>query len=78
VIPERPGPAGTAEAAGQIEHAYPGYRVWISDEGGGTRPGRVPGRAASRRPCIDRAGELTRALATEEAAAGGHAMAAAW
>jgi hypothetical protein len=22
-----------AETAGQIEHAYPGYHVWISDEG---------------------------------------------
>ena len=77
--PERPRPAATAEAVGQIERAYPGYHVWVSDQGRwyATRTRRpVPGQAAT----VHAPGpaELTEALAAEEAAAGGHAMAAAW
>ena len=71
--------ARNAEAAAQIEHAYPGYHVWISDEGWWyatrTRP-RMPGQSATVHGAGP--GELTRALAAEEAAASGRAMAAAW
>jgi len=79
VNPERPRPGAGAEAAGQIERAHPGYHVWVSDEGWwyATRTSpRTYGQAATvhaRGPA-----ELGEALAAEEAAAGGHAMAAAW
>jgi len=79
VNPERPRPAVGAEAAGQIERAYPGYHVWISDEGWWYATRTSPhtyGQAAT----VHASGpaELAEALAAEEAAAGGHAMAAAW
>jgi len=72
-------PAASAEAAREIARAYPGYHVWVSDQGwwyATRRRPRVHGQAAT----VHAPGpaELTEALAAEEAAAGGHAMAAAW
>jgi hypothetical protein len=70
--PEPPGsprPGRSEEIAGQIERAYPGYHVWTSDAGWwyATRMHpHVPGQAETiygRGP-----GELTVALAAEEAA----------
>ena len=64
-----PWPARSEEIAGQIEQAYPGYHVWTSDAGWwyATRMHpHVPGQAETiygRGP-----GELTVALAAEEAA----------
>jgi hypothetical protein len=79
VTPQRAGPAGDAEAVSRIERAYPGYHVWVSDEGWwyATLTGpRAHGQSATVHG--PGPGELTRALAAEETAAGGHAMAAAW
>src|SRR5436305_7726048 len=74
-----PWPARSEEIAGQIEQAYPGYHVWTSDAGWwyATRMHpHVPGQAETiygHGP-----GELTVALAAEEAATRSRARAGAW
>jgi hypothetical protein len=72
-------PARSEEIAGQIERAYPGYHVWTSDAGWwyATRMHpQAPGQAVTmygRGP-----GELTVALAAEEAATLSRTRAGAW
>ena len=74
-----PQPARSDEMAGQIERAYPGYHVWTSDAGWwyATRMHpQAPGQAVTmygRGP-----GELTVALAAEEAATLSRTRAGAW
>jgi hypothetical protein len=74
-----PWPARCEEIAGQIERAYPGYHVWTSDAGWwyATRMHpQAPGQAVTmygREP-----GELTVALAAEEAATLSRTRAGAW
>lgn len=74
-----PWPPRSEEIAGQIERAYPGYHVWTSDAGWwyATRMHpQAPGQAETmygRGP-----GELTVALAAEEAATLSRARAGAW
>ena len=71
--------ARSEEIAGQIERAYPGYHVWTSDAGWwyATRMHpQAPGQAETmygRGP-----GDLTVALAAEEAATLSRARAGAW
>lgn len=61
---------GRAETVGQIERAYPGYHVWVSDENW-WYASRVNSRARgqSQTVCGATPDELTRELSTEEAAA---------
>jgi hypothetical protein len=74
-----PWPARSEEIAGQIESAYPGYHVWLSDAGWwyATRMHpQAPGQAETiygHGP-----GELTVALAAEEAATLSRTRAGAW
>jgi hypothetical protein len=74
-----PWPAQSDQVAGQIERAYPGYHVWTSDAGWwyATRMHpHAPGQAVTmygRGP-----GELTVALAAEEAATLSRTRAGAW
>ena len=67
------------EVAGQIERAYPGYHVWISDAGWwyATRT-HSWARGQSATVHGPGPGELTGALAAEEAAVIGCAMTGAW
>jgi hypothetical protein len=71
--------AGNAEIAGQIERAYPGYHVWISDAGWwyATRT-HTWARGQSATVHGPGPGELSGALAEEEADTIGRAMAGAW
>ncbi|HEY3734094.1 MAG TPA: hypothetical protein VGL63_09270 [Streptosporangiaceae bacterium] len=73
------GRARDRQVAGQIEHAYPGYHVWVSDTGWwyATRI-RPWARGQSATVHGPGPGELTDALATEEAVVAGRAMAGAW
>ena len=52
-----------SEVCGQVERAYPGYRVWVSDEGW-WYASRVSPRALGRSPTVCGAGpeDLTLAL----------------
>jgi hypothetical protein len=70
--------ARTEEIAGQIQRAYPGYHVWVSDAGWwyATRI-RPWARGQSATVHGPGPGELTGALAAEEAATLGRAMAGA-
>ena len=74
-----PRPAGNAEIAGQIERSYPGYHVWISDAGWwyATRT-HSWARGQSATVHGPGPGELSGALAEEEADTVGRAMAGAW
>jgi hypothetical protein len=60
---------GRAETAGQIERAYPGYHVWVSDEDW-WYASRVSsqGRGESRTVCGATARELARELSAEASA----------
>jgi len=71
--------AANAETAGQIERAYPGYHVWISDAGWwyATRT-HSWARGQSATVHGPGPGELSGALAEEEADTIGRAMAGAW
>jgi hypothetical protein len=71
--------AANAEIAGQIERAYPGYHVWISDAGWwyATRT-HSWARGQSATVHGPGPGELSGALAEEEADTVGRAMAGAW
>jgi hypothetical protein len=71
--------AGNYEVAAQIERAYPGYHVWISDAGWwyATRT-HSWARGQSATVHGPGPGELTGALAAEEAAIIGCAMTGAW
>jgi hypothetical protein len=71
--------ADHAEIAGQIERAYPGYHVWISDAGWwyATRT-HSWARGQSATVHGPGPGELSGALAEEEADTIGRAMARAW
>ncbi len=71
--------AANAEIAGQIERAYPGYHVWISDAGWwyATRK-HSWARGQSATVHGPGPGELSGALAEEEADTIGRAMAGAW
>ena len=72
-------PNESAAIAGQIERAYPGYHVWTSDAGWWyatrTHPW-VHGKSATVHG--PGPGELSGALAEEEAVTIGRAMAGAW
>lgn len=72
-------PAVVTEAAGQIEKAHPGYHVWTSDAGWWyatrTRPWACGQAATVHGPGP---GELSAALAEEEAATFGRAMTGGW
>jgi hypothetical protein len=74
-----PRAASTAEIAEQIERAYPGYRVWVSDAGWWyatrTQPWACGQAATVHGPGP---GELFGALAEEDAATLGRAMSGAW
>ena len=72
-------PARSEEIAGQIERAYPGYHVWTSDAGWwyATRMHpQAPGQAVTMYG--QGPGELTVALAAEEAATLSRTRAGAW
>lgn len=71
--------AVNAEIAGQIERAYPGYHVWISDAGWWYAT-RTHSRARGQSATVHGPGpgELSGALAEEEADMIGRAMAGAW
>lgn len=72
-------PAGVAQVAGQIEHAHPGYHVWTSDAGWWYATRTQPwahGQAATVH--APGPGELSAALAEEEAATIGRAMTRGW
>jgi hypothetical protein len=74
-----PRPAQSEEVAGQIERAYPGYHVWTSDAGWwyATRMHpQAPGQAVTMYG--HGPGELTVALAAEEAATLSRTRAGAW
>jgi hypothetical protein len=80
-----PAPGGASqrddndEIAMQIERAYPGYHVWISDAGWWYATRTHP-RARGQSPTLHGPGpgELSTALAEEEAVALGRAMGGAW
>lgn len=78
-----PGPAlppdEHAEVAGQIERAYPGYHVWVSDAGWWYAT-RTHSRARGQSATVHGAGpgELSGALAAEEAVTMGRAAGGAW
>ena len=67
------------EIAMQIERAYPGYHVWISDAGWWYATRTHP-RARGQSPTVHGSGpgELSTALAEEEAPTLGRAMGGAW
>jgi hypothetical protein len=67
------------EIAMQIERAYPGYHVWISDAGWWYATRTHP-RARGQSPTVHGPGpgELSTALAEEEAVTLGGAMGGAW
>ncbi len=67
------------EIAMQIERAYPGYHVWISDAGWWYATRTHP-RARGQSPTVHGSGpgELSTALAEEEAVTLGRAMGGAW
>jgi hypothetical protein len=67
------------EIAMQIERAYPGYHVWIFDAGWWYATRTHP-RARGHSPTLHGPGpgELSTALAEEEAVALGRAMGGAW
>ena len=67
------------EIAMQIERAYPGYHVWISDAGWWYATRTHP-RARGESPTVHGPGpgELSTALAEEEAVTLGRAMDGAW
>jgi hypothetical protein len=74
-----PASARLAARAGEIERAYPEFHVWVSDDGWWYATRRHPwacGQAATVHG--PGPGELVGALAEEEAAAVGRAMAGAW
>ena len=67
------------EVAAQIERAYPGYHVWTSDTGWWYATRRQSwARGQSATVHGPGPGELTGALAAEEAAKVGCAMTGAW
>jgi hypothetical protein len=67
------------EIAGQIERAYPGYHVWTSDAGWWYATRMHPwARGQSATVHGPGPGELSGALAEEEADTIGRAMAGAW
>lgn len=68
-----------SEIAMQIERAYPGYHVWISDAGWWYATRTHP-RARGQSPTVHGPGpgELSTALAEEEAVTLGRAMGGAW
>jgi hypothetical protein len=71
--------AGNADIAARIEHAHPGYHVWVSDAGWwyATRTQSwAHGQAATVHGPGPR--ELCDALDAEEAATMGRAMSGAW
>jgi hypothetical protein len=71
--------ADANELVMQIERAHPGYRVWISDAGWWYATRTQPwacGRAATVHG--PGPGELSGAIAEEEAAKTGRAMSGAW
>jgi hypothetical protein len=74
-----PEPDENDEIAMQIECAYPGYHVWISDAGWWYATRTHP-RARGQSPTVHGPGpgELSTALAEEEAVALGRAMGGAW
>lgn len=67
------------EIAMQIERAYPGYHVWISDSGWWYATRTHP-RARGQSPTVHGPGpgELSSALAEEEAVTLGRAMSGTW
>src|ERR1700723_1512550 len=69
----------TSELVVQIERAHPGFRVWISDDGWWyatrTQPWACGLAATVHGPGP---GELSGAIAEEEAATPGRAMSGAW
>lgn len=67
------------EIAKQIERAYPGYHVWISDTGWWYATRTHP-RARGQSPTVHGPGpgELSSALAEEEAVIIGRAMSGTW
>lgn len=67
------------EIALQIERAYPGYHVWISDTGWWYATRTHP-RARGQSPTVHGPGpgELSTALAEEEAVTLGRAMGGSW
>lgn len=74
-----PRPTRETVIIGQIERAYPGYHVWVSDAGWWYATRIHPwarGQAATVHG--PGPGELSGALAEEEAATLGRAMAGAW
>ena len=74
-----PRPDENAAIAGQIERAYPGYHVWTSDAGWWYATRTAPwehGKSATVHG--PGPGELSGALAEEEAVTIGRAMAGAW
>ena len=85
IPPQAPAPGAAAqrdendEIAMQIERAYPGYHVWISDAGWWYATRTHP-RARGQSPTVHGPGpgELSTALAEEEAVTLGRAMGGAW
>jgi hypothetical protein len=70
---------GRNEVAGQIERAYPGYHVWTSDAGWWYATRMRPwARGQSATVHGPGPGELSGALAEEEAVTLGRAMTGAW
>ena len=71
--------AFNALTAMQIERAYPGYHVWISDAGWWYATRTHP-RARGQSPTVHGSGpgELSTALAEEEAVTLGRAMGGSW
>jgi hypothetical protein len=67
------------EIAMQLERAYPGYHVWVSDAGWWYATRTHP-RARGQSPTVHGPGpgELSTALAEEEAVTLGRAMGGAW
>jgi hypothetical protein len=71
--------AANAEIAGQIQRAYPGYHVWVSDAGWWYATRTHPwARGQSATVHGPGPGELSGALAEEEADTIGRAMSGAW
>ena len=71
--------AANAEIAGQIQRAYPGYHVWVSDAGWWYATRMHPwARGQSATVHGPGPGELSGALAEEEADTIGRAMSGAW
>jgi len=78
-VAPRPDEFSPAELVVHIERAHPGFRVWISDAGWWYATRTQPwacGRAATVHG--PGPGELSGAIAAEEAATPGRAMSGAW